>query len=98
KSAALNIFEAAASGRRDRVAALVDAQPAIVNAYADDGFQPLGLAAFFGHTGVVEFLLGRGAAVNSPSNNAQNVMPLHSAAAGRHLAIVNLLLDRGADV
>jgi len=35
--------------------------------------------------------------VNSPSRNAQRVMPLHSAAAGRHLTIMQALLAHGAD-
>jgi uncharacterized protein len=98
KSAGLDIFEASAAGRLDRVAELAGERPALVNAHANDGFQPLGLAAFFGHTDIVDFLLSSGAAVNSPSRNAQHVMPLHSAAAGAHLAIARLLLEHGADV
>jgi ankyrin repeat protein len=98
RSPRLDIFEAAAAGRRDRVAERLAEQPALANAYAADGFHPLGLAAFFGHVEVVEFLLGQGAGVNSPSNNAQRVMPLHSAAAGAHLAIARRLLDHGAEV
>jgi ankyrin repeat protein len=97
RGAPLNLFEAAASGRVERVRALLDEDASQVNAYAPDGFQPLGLASFFGHLPVVELLLERGAAVNSPSNNAQHVMPLHSAVAGRHYEIARLLLEHGAD-
>jgi ankyrin repeat protein len=97
RGAPLNVFEASASGRLDRVRTLLDENGPLANAFAPDGFQPLGLASFFGHLPVVELLLERGAAVNSPSQNAQRVMPLHSAVAGRHYEIAKLLLERGAD-
>jgi uncharacterized protein len=77
---------------------LLDASPELVNAVAGDGFQPLGLAAFFGQDEVVRLLLMRGAAVDSPSHNLMRVMPLHSAAANRHLEICRMLLENGAPV
>lgn len=98
KGADLNIFEASAAGKLDRVRDLLDENPSLLNAYAPDGFQPLGLASFFGHGPVVELLLSRGAEVNSPSANAQRVMPLHSAVANQHIEIARALLDHGADV
>ena len=96
--ATLDIFEAAATGRTERVRELVQEDPDLANAFASDGFQPLGLAAFFGHREAVELLLAYGASVNSPSHNAQKVMPLHSAVAGQHADIVAVLLDHGAKV
>ena len=45
----LDVFEAAAVGKTDRLRELLDEDPALANAWADDGFQPLGLASFFGH-------------------------------------------------
>jgi len=93
----VNIFEAAAIGNIDRVAELIHADATQVNAYAVDGFQPLGLAAFFGHLSVVELLLIKGAEVNSASKNDLRVMPLHSAAASQHLEIAQALLEQGAD-
>ncbi len=98
RGAELSVFEACTVGELSPVKAWVERQPAAINAYAPDGFQPLGLAAFFGHADIVEFLLGKGAEVNSPSRNAMRVMPLHSAIANRHTEIVKLLLDHGADV
>jgi uncharacterized protein len=95
--ASLNLFEASASGRLERVRDLLDADPTQVNAWAADGFQPLGLACFFGHTAVVELLLDRGAEVTEPSRNGLHVQPLHSAVAGQHLEIARLLLEHGAD-
>ena len=82
RGATLDVFSAAAAGQLEKVQELVAAEPDLANAYAEDGFQPLGLAAFFGHADVVRFLLAHGSQVNSPSRNDQHVMPLHSAVAG----------------
>ena len=98
RRADLDIFEASAAGVLSRVQELIAQQPDLINAYAPDGFQPLGLAAFFGYTSIAEFLLTKGAAVNSPSQNRMRVMPLHSAIANRRTEIVRLLLEHGADV
>jgi len=92
----LNLFEACAVGDLPTVQALVNTQPELVNAFAPDGFQPLGLAAFFGNLPVAEILINAGAAVDSPSQNPLRVMPLHSAAAGSHTDIVRLLIAHGA--
>lgn len=96
--AILDIFDAAATGQVNRVRQLTSEDPTQANAYSVDGFQPLGLASFFGHFDVVEYLLQSDAEVNSPSRNSQQVMPLHSSVAGRHLEVSRILLERGADV
>ena len=97
----LDVFEAAAAGRADRLRELVDEDPSLVNAWAADGFQPLGLASFFGHADAARVLLEHGAEVNSASRNNFKVMPLHSAAATSdpeaRYAIAKLLLEHGAD-
>jgi ankyrin repeat protein len=69
----------------------------LVNAFAADGFFPLGLAAFFGHRPIVEFLLKNGAEVNAAARNAQKVMALHGAVARRDVEIAKMLLERGAE-
>jgi ankyrin repeat protein len=93
----LDIFEASATGDLERVKTLLSDHPELANAVALDGFQPLGLASFFGHYEVARFLVERRAEINSPSRNPQKVMPLHSAAASRSLEIARLLLEHGAD-
>ena len=98
RGAKLNLFEACAVGDLARVKTLIEQRPDLINAYAPDGFQPLGLATFFGHTDIVELLLQHGAKVNSASRNSMRVMPLHSAIANRRIEIVKLLLEQGADV
>ncbi len=97
KTITLTIFEAAAIGKRAHIVRILAHDPELVNAYSDDGFQPLGLACTFGHREVAEYLVGAGARVNSPSTNTLKVTPLHSAAASGHSAIVKLLLDNNAD-
>jgi len=97
KSAPINIFEAAAIGNIDRLAKLIQTDATQVNAYANDGFQPLGLAAFFGNLSVVELLLIQGAEVNSASKNDLRVTPLHSAVASQHVEIARALLEQGAN-
>ena len=95
---ALNLFEACAAGKVDRVRELLAANLASANDVAPDGFQPLGLAAFFGHTAVAQLLIEHGAQINSPSHNGQQVHPLHSAVAGQHYDLAKLLIEHGADV
>ncbi len=97
KTVVLTVFEAAALGKTTHIIRLLAHQPELVNAYADDGFQPLGLACFFGHFETAEYLVKAGAMVNSPSRNGLNVTPLQSAAAGGHLEIVQMLLKNGAN-
>ena len=94
---ALNVFEAAATGQTARVRELLAANPALVNAYAPDGFHPLGLAAFFGNETTVEALLQAGADVNQQSREAMRVSALHSAAAARRPDIARMLLAKGAN-
>jgi len=93
----LNIFEAAATGQTARVRELISASPALVNAYAPDGFHPLGLAAFFGNKETVQALLQAGADVNQQSRESMKVSSLHSSAAARRPDIAVLLLAKGAN-
>jgi uncharacterized protein len=97
RGAALDIFEASAVGRVGRVKEILKDRPELVNEYADDGFTPLGLAAFFCHTPVVRLLIERGANPNAASKNTQRVTPLHSAVSRRQTLIAEALLARGAD-
>jgi uncharacterized protein len=94
----LDIFEACALGETERLAAILDGHPALVDAVAEDGFGPLGLACFFDHEPAVRLLLARGARVDRASANGMRVMPLHSAAAAHSVTIARLLLERGAPV
>jgi ankyrin repeat protein len=94
----LNIFEASAAGKTQRVRALLKTNRKLANEFSPDGFTPLGLASFFGHLDTVELLLNKGAEINVPSKNFLKAVPLRSAAVAGHFEIAKLLIDRGADV
>jgi ankyrin repeat protein len=101
---ALDVFEAAAFGRTDRLRELLDEEPQRANAFADDGFHPLGLACFFGHTEAARLLLERGADVNALSRNEHvQTAAIHAAAAGEgkgestRYELVKLALEYSAD-
>ena len=94
----LDVFEAAAVGRLERVRELLENDPALVSSFSADGFTPLHLAAFFGHADIARLLVERGADTNAVARNPMQVRPLHSAAAARQLEIAELLVNHGADV
>lgn len=93
----LDVYEAAALGRADRLEALLGEDGGRALGFASDGFTPLHLAAFFAHPEAVRLLLARGAPVEVEARNPTRVRPLHSAAAGGSAEIVGLLLAAGAD-
>jgi uncharacterized protein len=94
----LDVFEASALGRVQRLEELLDAEPGLVAAWAEDGFTPLHLAAFFRHPEAARLLVERGALVDVVARNKDlQVTPLQSAAASREEETAALLLERGAD-
>jgi ankyrin repeat protein len=102
----LSIFEAAATGDTERVRELLHDDPSLANAFGDDGFHPLGLAAFFGHVDTARVLLEHGADVNALSRNEHvQTAAIHAAAASNEegtdestrYELVRLALDHGAD-
>jgi len=97
KTGALNIFEAAVTGRTQQIIHHLAHDPLLVNAYSSDGFQPLGLACFFGHYEAAEYLIRAGAQINTPSHNSIGAAPIQSAVAAGHGKIVTLLLDHNAN-
>jgi len=100
----LSVFEAAAFGRDERLRQLLDEDPGRANAYGEDGFQPLGLACFFGHVDAARMLVAAGADPNTLARNEHvQTSALHAAAASEHKTpeqryeLCELLLDNGAD-
>jgi ankyrin repeat protein len=93
----LDIFEAAALGRLDRVKQCLRDASAI-NARSKDGFTALHFACFFGQPEAARLLIESGAAVDAVAANPTQVMPLHSAASARNLEAARLLLEHRAPV
>jgi ankyrin repeat protein len=100
----LDVFEAAALGRTERVRELLDDLPSLVNAYGDDGFHPVGLASFFGHIETARLLFERGADANQLARNEHiQTAAIHAAAASEgkdeatRYELVKLALEHGAD-
>jgi ankyrin repeat protein len=94
----LDVFEAAAFGRTAQLEAILDEEPTLVDAFAADGFFPLGLAAFYGHEKAVRLLLARGASPNLAARNAMKVAAIHAASAAGSVPIALALIEAGADV
>jgi ankyrin repeat protein len=96
--APLDVFEAASFGDTARLEELLDEDPARIDAFAQDGFFPLGLAAFFGHEAAVAVLLERGANPRLAARNPMKVAAIHAAAAAKSVSISRRLIEAGADV
>jgi ankyrin repeat protein len=94
----LTIHEAASMGSLARLERLLADDPSAANAWSDDGFQPLGLACFFGRRAATELLLARGGEVNTHARHQFHVAALHAALAGPDPGIAHLLVAAGADV
>jgi ankyrin repeat protein len=92
-----NVFDAAALGDTDRLAAILAADRALVEAWSADGFTALHFAAFLGGPDAVRLLLDAGADVGDVARNEMRVQPLHSAAANGNVESCRLLLEAGAD-
>lgn len=93
----IDIFEAAALGRVDRIREWLKREPSLASAYSPDGFPLVGLAAFFGHLEAVRTLIAAGANIHAAATNAFKVQAIHAAVASRNLDIVRAVLEAGAD-
>lgn len=91
-----NIFEAAATGRVDRVRALLKQNPELIHAWSPDGWTALHLN--FNHLDVARLLIEAGADLNLNSRNKLNATPLQGAAVNNWLELARLYLAHGANV
>jgi ankyrin repeat protein len=97
RGATLELQDAAALGRLDRVRELVEKNRALANSFSSDGFPVVALAAFMGHLLVARYLRENGADINAVSTNGSGYNALTGAVTGGHLEIVKWLLESGAD-
>jgi ankyrin repeat protein len=93
----IDIFEASALGRVDRITELLRGDPSLASAFSPDGFPTVGLAAFFGHLDAVRTLIAAGADIHAAARNSFKVQAIHAAVASHHNDIVRVVLDAGAD-
>jgi ankyrin repeat protein len=91
------VFEAAAVNDSCSLQSILAADPGAADTYSLDGWTPLHLAAFFGSAEATSFLLSHGADHRRIARNTVANTPLHAALAARQLALVERLLDAGAD-
>jgi ankyrin repeat protein len=97
RRADLTLHEACAIGDEARAVKMIEADRDLLDAPGADGHYPLGLAIFFRHPSLARKLIEAGADVRLHSRNAQNVAPIHAAAAVCDHDLMLLLLERGAD-
>lgn len=94
----LDVFDAAALGRVDRLRELLDADPGLVDVLSDDGFTPLHLACFAGGAGAVRILVERGAPLERLAEASfARVRPLGTAVFAGQVEAAEILLEAGAD-
>ena len=89
------IHEAARSGTRAEIEALLKANPALRDARSPLGSTPMHLAATNADPGPLQALIAAGADVNA--RDLEGATPLHMAAYGTRARQARLLLEAGAD-
>src|SRR5208337_3036188 len=94
---ALDVFEAATLGDRSRLRALLANDPGLAQAFSNDGFTALHLAAFFAQPDAAAELLRGGADPNAVAKNAMKVAVINSAAASGRADLVKMVLAAGAN-
>ena len=93
----LDIFEATAAGKADRVFEILRQNSQSARQWSADGFTALHFAAFFNGPEIARILIEHGADVSAAAKNKMKVTPLHSAAAAPSCKIVRILVENGAD-
>ncbi len=94
----LSVHEAAAMGVMARLEQLLAEDPRLVNDWPPDGFQPLGLACFFGRREAAQLLLARGGEINTAARHPFHVTAMHAALASPDPSFAAVLIAAGADV
>jgi ankyrin repeat protein len=93
-----DIFEAAAAGDISKVRALIEADSTLLESKDESGCTPLSLACLRNQVVVANYLIGKGANVNTRNNWGQT--PLHNANGvfGQDFDLIKRLIAVGADV
>jgi len=94
--ASAEIHEAAHSGNLERVKALLESQPELLEARADNGGTPLHYAAYGIQIEMMDFLLKKGADINAKDNERDTPLVWVVANGKKDSAVY--LLEKGADI
>jgi ankyrin repeat protein len=97
RGAVLEVHDAAAAGKLDRVKEFVEQNSALAKSYSPDGFPVVALACFFGHLDVARYLAEKGADLNAAATNGSGYNSLTASVAGGHTEIVAWLLENGVN-
>jgi ankyrin repeat protein len=79
KGLAMDLHEAAAAGKGDRVGEILKIDLQSMNVRDIQGYTPLHRAAAFGHSDIVWLLLSKGAQLDVKNSLAENITPMHAA-------------------
>lgn len=93
----LNLYDAAAVGTAEQVAAMVRADPNAVRAMNQDGWTALHVAAFAGNVATARVLIDAGADIHLRAKSRFRNTPLQVALLTGEYGTAKLLLERGAD-
>ncbi|XP_046567584.1 ankyrin repeat domain-containing protein 1-like isoform X3 [Haliotis rubra] len=85
------LYSASGAGNLERVKRILSAGHVDINTRGRYSMTPVMAAAWYGHSDVLEFLVGRGADVSLVSSSGDNV--LHYACWGGHLETVKLIVS-----
>jgi ankyrin repeat protein/L-ascorbate metabolism protein UlaG (beta-lactamase superfamily) len=91
-----DIHQAARQGDLEKIEALLENSPELVNAQDDRGCTPLHYAAGEGHKAVTDLFLEKGVDIKSRDRNGDT--PIHYAAKGGQKNMIELFLSKGVDV
>lgn len=94
----LSFDELIGLGRIEEARAAIEADPELVNQPADDDLAPLMVAMLNGEPKSVDLLLSAGANPNWAGQNVEHVSPIEMAVFQKNTALVERLLDLGANV
>ena len=94
----LNIHEAVAAGLISYIEEMIKQMPKVVNEISTHGYSALALATHFNKEDTVRLLLANKADPDIPTQNNEQLFPLHIALSNKNIAITKLLIEAGANV